>query len=65
MFILLLPKAIKLETFHWPPSKMLPCTKLGFFQGPPSIGTFHWPPSWGLPSPPSFSFFLKVQIWII
>jgi hypothetical protein len=31
-------------------------TKLGTFQGAPSCG---------LPSPPSFSFFLKARIWII
>jgi hypothetical protein len=26
------------------------------------FGTFHWPPSFGLPSLPSFSFFLKARI---
>ncbi len=26
--------------------------------------TFHWPPSWDLPSPPSFSFYLKWWICI-
>jgi hypothetical protein len=45
-------------TFHWAPN-------IGAFQGPPNIGTFHWPPNWDLPSPPSFSFFLKGQIQII
>jgi hypothetical protein len=28
------------------------------------LGTFHWPPNWGLLLPPSFSFSLKVRIWI-
>jgi hypothetical protein len=45
-------------TFHWPPSN-------GTFQGPPSHETFHLPPSWDLPSPPSFSFFLKRWVRII
>ncbi len=48
-------------SFHWPPSigTSQGPPNIGTFQGPPSIGTFHWPPSWDLPSPLSFSFFLK------
>jgi hypothetical protein len=32
---------------------------LDSFQGPLSLE--HWSPSWGLPSPPSFSFYLKCE----
>jgi hypothetical protein len=70
MFLLFLPMATKHRTFQMQPS-LEPSIGLQakmFPHGPPratNLGTFHWPPSCGLPSPPSFLFSLKAQIWII
>jgi hypothetical protein len=49
--------ATKFGTFQRPPI-------IGTLQRPPIIGTLKRPPSWGLPSLPSFSFYLKARIWI-
>jgi hypothetical protein len=60
-------RATKLGTFHWPPSKMLShwLPHIRFISRSTKLGTFPCPLSWGLPSLPSFLFYLKVWIWII